>query len=194
MKNPLHAANNFHRARDNSAAAIKVHLRKRTLRALAALGVNRPAVLDCYHGDGVMARACYGGLDVMGIDKKTGTDNIKYSRESDLSRFNFFDLDAYGSPLVLLGIIATKCPLPSGFVLTDGSRLHVQMMHRLPAHVQPYVIGGASRSDGWYYAYPGIVKMCIGKIFASRADVVGYTQMTGRRKHTLYIGFVAVKK
>jgi len=139
-----------------------------------------------------MRQRCYEGLEYVGIDIRQGVDNLEYAQASTLEKYNFFDLDAYGSPLPLLEIIASKCKTPSYFVLTDGARLHVQTMHRLPFHIQPYVKGGDRRSDGWYRAYPGIVKMCVLEMFAKRdVSVRGYQQYTGLRKHVLYIGFVA---
>ena len=193
MKNPLHALNNFHRAHDNSATAIKVKLRREMLAALASTGA-AASVLDCFCGGGVMACACYAGLPYVGIDKKHGTDNLKYAADSTLSGFTFYDMDAYGSAMPLLEIVATKCDLPAAFVLTDGTRLHVQMMHRLPEFYHRFVKGGGRRSDGWNYAYPGIVKMTVRSLFAERGTVTNYRQYTARRKHNLYIGFTVEKK
>jgi hypothetical protein len=110
--------------KDNTLLSAKVEIRKRLLSRL-----DSPSVLDCYAGAGHIRIACYAGLPYVGIDQKGGPglvkmDNRKYLRSTDLSPFNFFDLDAYGNPWHQFMIVVSRrsrTRTPFAVVLTDGN-------------------------------------------------------------------------
>lgn len=121
------------RPKDNSDPALKIALRKKYLPLEAS-------VLDCFCGNGTMYHnvyegrtARYHGLD----DKKVHTlelctlmDNEAYVRRRDLSGFNVFDLDAYGSPwklFLLICRVLKKRDEPYVFFLTDGTILRAKL-------------------------------------------------------------------
>jgi len=109
---------------DNSALNYKAELRKRFLPKEAK-------VLDLFCGNGEMYRRAYKGRvkKYLGIDNEKihsdrlciKTNNIDYILENDISNFNVFDLDDYGSPWRVFYIILRK--LFEGikiFYITDG--------------------------------------------------------------------------
>ena len=110
---------------DNSNLSAKVALRKHFLRE-----VSRPAnVLECFAGaKRELYHACYEsdnttGLDIKASDKTIKIDNKKFIASADLSQYNFFDLDAYGSPYeLLLNIFHRRSKMVGEFVvvITDG--------------------------------------------------------------------------
>ena len=74
--------------------------------------VNAPAVLDLYCGNGTMFKEAYDGKvkNYFGIDKEkifdnnlcVLEDNRRWVAKNDISGYNFFDLDAYGCPWLLM--------------------------------------------------------------------------------------------
>jgi hypothetical protein len=115
------------------AARAKVELR---LRVLDAIGADRARVLDAYCGvDGKMYReawakaAAYVGCDKEWHPSDTRPrfvgDTLLVLRALDLSDFNVFDVDAYGSPWEAMVIIAARRAWDAGeqgaIVFTDGS-------------------------------------------------------------------------
>ena len=131
--------------RDNTDKGIKIDIR---LRILAGL-ITPPHVLECFAGEGKLYAACYKGMDCLGLDKKKITDgrnmlnidNLKFLRSADLSRFNVFDLDAYGSPWYQFLIILKRRGFASGehiaIFLTDGLQFKAAMGD-LPHGLKPY--------------------------------------------------------
>ena len=121
---------------DNSQGAIrtKIALRENVLERA------RPAhVLDCFAGlVGEMHKAVWHLADsYVGIDQVWSIqdtrlrfvgDNEVILRSIDLGRYNIFDLDAYGSPWVLMVILAERRSWKRGergaVVLTDGEVQH----------------------------------------------------------------------
>lgn len=110
---------------DNSNLTAKIALRNHFLDM-----VPRPAhVLECFAGSKrELYHVCYEseyatGLDLKTADKILKVDNKKFIASADLSQYNFFDLDAYGSPYeLLLNIFHRRSVLKGEFVviLTDG--------------------------------------------------------------------------
>ena len=113
---------------DNSMEKEKALLRKKYLPADAR-------VLDLFCGNGEMYNRAYKGniKYYHGIDKEKVHDfslcelqnNIIYIQHNDLSEFNTFDLDDYGSPWKQFYLILKK--LPAGeytFFITDGLVMH----------------------------------------------------------------------
>ena len=110
---------------DSSNLSAKVAMRNHFLRKMS-----RPAnVLECFAGaKRELYHACYESDNVTGLDLKTSDktikiDNKKFIASADLSQYNFFDLDAYGSPYeLLLNIFNRRSKIIGEFVviLTDG--------------------------------------------------------------------------
>jgi hypothetical protein len=120
------------------AAGAKIDLRRRVRDALG--GPAQVHVLDCFAGEGVLARACW--LDCatyVGCDEKWYrdrrlcyvVDNRRLLRCIDLARFNLFDLDSYGSPWEQAIIITARRQLKPGerigIVLTEGTGFKMRL-------------------------------------------------------------------
>jgi hypothetical protein len=116
---------------DNSALEVKINIRKMILSE-----IEHPTILDCFAGEGIMWQACYQGLEYFSIDKRglsssLKMDSSKFLRSSKLERYNFFDLDAWGSPWYHFWIIMNKRKFKEdekiGIVLTDGLDFTMKM-------------------------------------------------------------------
>lgn len=118
---------------DNGRGAIgaKMQLRRNALEA-----VEHPSVFDAFCGDGHMWQAVWSEAEsYLGCDEKQLSlaekhrrlvcDNKLALRSLDLSQFNIFDFDAYGSPWEQMVILAARriwAPSERGaVVLTDGT-------------------------------------------------------------------------
>lgn len=131
--------------KDNTDGGAKIEIRKTILAQIP-----EPSVLDCFAGEGKVWRACYQGLPYVGLDKKASSDdrkvlnidNIKYLRSADLSRFNVFDLDAYGTPWQQFLIVLNRRSFTAGesvaIFLTDGLSI-LARMGELPHGMKKYV-------------------------------------------------------
>ena len=121
----------------DAGRAAKVALRRTVLEAI---GPTAAVVLDCFAGRGAMYRAVWcDAARYVGCDTKWTQDerlayvcdNRRLLRHIDLSPFNVFDLDAYGSPWEQVTIIAARRPLRAGerigFVMTDGSVMRARL-------------------------------------------------------------------
>jgi len=134
---------------DNSMEKEKAELRIRNLPKNAR-------VLDLFCGEGEMYRRAYQGKvdKYHGIDKEkihnhqicTLISNTVFIANNDISGYNVFDLDDYGTPWKLLYLILKK--LPPGEItifVTDGLVLHqkvdgqvtkfVSATERIPLHM-----------------------------------------------------------
>lgn len=116
---------------------------KVSLRAwvLENIGKEKASVFDAFAGSGVMFRSVWAeAASYCGCDEKFFrdrrpafvADNLRVLRVINLSRFNIFDLDAYGSPWSQAWIIATRRGILKqgekiGFVTTDGGRMKSKM-------------------------------------------------------------------
>lgn len=110
----------------NSKTAAKLELRRRLLQR-----IDKPKVLECYSGPGTMRAHVYQGAEITGIDVDLRSvadyigDCTKILRAIDLSAFNVFDADAFGSPWEAIWIIAQRRPVGPGETIivvgTDGS-------------------------------------------------------------------------
>lgn len=109
---------------DNSNIEAKVALREYFLSK-----IKNPVVLECFAGENrILYHACYRDLECTSLDKKTipgvlSIDNKKFIASRDISGYNFFDLDAYGSPYeLMLNIFKKKSLRKDKFVviITDG--------------------------------------------------------------------------
>ncbi len=89
------------------------------------------SILECFAGEQRrLYRACYTRDNVTSLDLKQAdgalkVDNRKFIASHDLTPFNFFDLDAYGSPYeILLNIFHRKAGAqdtqPFVVICTDG--------------------------------------------------------------------------
>lgn len=115
-------------ATDNTNPGAKIALRNHFLSLMP-----QPHILECFAGeDRILFNACYKGMDVTALDTKQvkgalKIDNRKFIASQDLSKYNFFDLDAYGSPYELLLNIFNKKQHGELFIIiiTDGLSLEL---------------------------------------------------------------------
>lgn len=119
---------------DNHAAALPLKI---ALREEALADVPQPHVLDLFAGKGAMWAAVWNRAETyLGCDHEWSQvlahpGPVHHAaaqtvlRGIDLSRFNVFDLDAYGSPWVEVAVLAARRRLLPGevvsLVLTDGA-------------------------------------------------------------------------
>jgi hypothetical protein len=112
-------------------------------------------VLDAFCGNGEMYNRAYKGRVKLyhGIDReKIHTpdiceigDNINYILRKDISQFNVFDLDDYGTPWKQLYLIVKK--IPAGqytFFVTDGLVMH----QKVDGQVTKFVSGTEQVPEG----------------------------------------------
>lgn len=115
------------------AFAAKVDIRRRVL---AAIGADQARIFDAFAGTGQMHSAVwkdaasYTGCDLKYVPMRGdqrlmfAADNRRVLRSLDLSAFNLFDLDAYGSPWEQALIVATRRRVSAGerigFAITEG--------------------------------------------------------------------------
>jgi|OpeIllAssembly_1097287.scaffolds.fasta_scaffold87307_1 hypothetical protein len=104
---------------DPEITAGKIALR---VEAVERLGEPRPIrVMDAYHGHGFLWGEARKALPDWEISlyrtdkdqKKAGTlkvDNVRLLKSLDLSKFDLFDLDAYGWPAAQIKTVARKAP------------------------------------------------------------------------------------
>jgi hypothetical protein len=122
-------------ANSHIALAAKVTIRENVMAA-----IDRPAVFDAFAGEGVLYRAVWHRAEAyIGCDLKWFrddrlmfvADNHRVMRAIDLSAFNVFDFDAWGSPWDHVLILAARRPVAAGerlgLVLTEGSALKLKM-------------------------------------------------------------------
>lgn len=120
-----------------AAAKAKAELRENVLNEI---GEESCYVIDAFAGDGAMYRriwhraAGYVGCDLVFYrDERTAfvCDNRRVLRAIDLTPFNVFDLDAYGSPWEQALIVADRRKVAPGekigVLLTEGSSLNLKM-------------------------------------------------------------------
>jgi len=117
--------------KDNSNELAKTELREHYLRS-----VKNPKVLECFAGENrKLYHACYEGTvdSITSLDLKQTTgviriDNKKFIASTDIEKYNFFDLDAYGDPYeLLLNIMKRKQNEPYVVIITDG--LHKTLIY-----------------------------------------------------------------
>jgi len=130
---------------DNSDRGEKIVIRKRLLESLT-----EPHVLECFAGSGKIHAECYKDVPYLGLDLKPindgrnllAVDNRKFLRMTDLSTWNLFDLDAYGSPWHQFLIVLKRRIVQPGetiaFALTDGLAFKMRMSD-LPHGMKPYI-------------------------------------------------------
>jgi hypothetical protein len=113
---------------DSSMENEKAQLRIRNL-------PEKSQVLDLFCGNGEMYRRAYEGRSIKyhGVDKEkihnpeicTLTDNMKYIKNNDISDFNVFDFDDYGTPWKLIYLTMRKLkPGEITMFVTDGLVMH----------------------------------------------------------------------
>ncbi|HAK89904.1 MAG TPA: hypothetical protein DCP24_12760 [Nitrospiraceae bacterium] len=131
--------------RDNTDGGAKIDMRK-----LILSNITTPSVLDCFAGEGKIWTQCYKDMPYVGLDRKAisdgrtvlNIDNIKYLRSADLTRFNVFDLDAYGSPWHQFMIVLKRRKLKAdervAIFLTDGLSI-LTRLGNLPTGMKKYV-------------------------------------------------------
>jgi hypothetical protein len=120
---------------NSRALAAKIDIRRRVMAA-----VGKPArVFDAFAGEGQMYSGIWKDADTyVGCDVKYvpdgrlmfAADNKRVLRAIELSAFNIFDLDAYGSPFEQAIIIADRRRVAAGellgLVMTEGSGISLK--------------------------------------------------------------------
>jgi hypothetical protein len=124
------------RQQEHSAESypVKVELRQRVVKTITPL-----RVLDAFAGHGSLYRDVwhqaerYLGIDARYLDETPPIikgDNRQLLRKLDLSLFNVFDFDAYGSPWEQLAILAKRRHWRKGergaVILTDGISIQLR--------------------------------------------------------------------
>lgn len=112
---------------------------KREIRMRALESISSPAVLEVFCGAGEMYESVWENANTyLGIDKvkffdKRNTicgDAVKAVSTIDLSGYNVFDIDAYGSPYEVLDIVTRRMDKALGeyyFVITDGVSMDLRL-------------------------------------------------------------------
>lgn len=117
-------------SQDNSHLGLKVSIRQKAIQSIP-----RPAVLDLFCGKSgnMYQHVWYQADKYLGIDKnphrKASTmqmDNKRAINMLDLSEYNIYDLDAYGSAYHLLRpIISATHDGPYAIIMTDGALCNI---------------------------------------------------------------------
>lgn len=113
----------------NSHGHAKAELRRRLVAWLG--GPQSARVFETHAGPGVMHHQAFAGVaDWLGVDQDPRSpdsihaDNRLVLRAVDLQRFNFFDVDAFGSPWEQVWIVSRRRKVGKGefvaLALTDG--------------------------------------------------------------------------
>lgn len=186
---------------DNNPQAerAKVTIRRNVMTALG-----EPArVFDAFAGEGGMYRqvwreaAHYVGCDMRFVrDERLAfvADNRRVLRAIDLTAFNVFDFDAYGSPWEQLYIVAARRPLRGGetvgVVITDGQGLQMKMGSVSTAF--SLLAGVAPKMPGMNQAQDEVMSRAIGRLATMmRATVAQRWQAIGRKGTSMYyVGLV----
>lgn len=116
---------------DNSNPAAKIALRNHFLARCPP-----KKILECYAGEHrEMYHTCYTGQDVTALDLKKGEniktiDNRQYVR-THADEYDYFDMDAYGSPYELLVTLFAhrRSKDPFTVIVTDGTKLQLNYQH-----------------------------------------------------------------
>jgi hypothetical protein len=125
---------------DNHPAALKAKVQIRQ-NVLAAIGAETASVFDAFAGEGVMyQRVWHQAASCVGCDETKFCqderlayvgDNRRVMRGLDLTRFNIFDFDAYGSPWDQVYLMIKRRPVAPGerigMVLTEGQGMKMDM-------------------------------------------------------------------
>ncbi len=181
------------------SAADKIALRRHVLAAVPSA-----RVLDAFAGSGRMWRAVWKGADhYVGCDLKWYRDSARLAyvgdnrrmlRAIDLTAFNIFDLDAYGSPWDRALIVADRRTVASGeligVVLTDGSLMKLKLGKAPNALAELAGIGDGAR--GIARQYHQIIDRAVSALCERmRCDLVQRWQAKGKTQAgVLYIGLV----
>lgn len=120
------------RGQHSSHYTEKIEMRRLVLDALG--GVGNARILETHSGPGIMRRLAYAGAqEILSIDEDPASPDAVHadsrlvlrSHTLDLHRFNFFDVDPYGTPFEWLWMIAKLRPLAVGerigVMITCGS-------------------------------------------------------------------------
>jgi hypothetical protein len=187
---------------DNTDRGEKIAIRRRLLGAIGS-----PSVLECFAGEGKIWQELYRDLPYLGLDLKAISDerplvrmdNRQYLRSADLSPFNFFDLDAYGSPWHQFLIVLHRRLIQPGekiaVALTDGLDFKMRMSG-LPDGMRSFL----NLPKGMNVPCLNLHHEFIAKLIIRKACVrYGLTvdqAFAGNnpRKNMLYIGLIISKK
>lgn len=181
------------------SAGDKVAIRRRVLKSVPCA-----KVFDAFAGSGRMWRSVWrNAQSYVGCDLKWYKDRVRLAyvgdnrrvlRSVDLSEFNIFDLDAYGSPWEQATIIAARRMVKSGelvgLVLTEGSLMKLKLGKAPVALALLAGIGDGAR--GLARQYEQIMDRAISALCARmRCDLVARYQAEGKTQSGVhYIGLI----
>lgn len=119
---------------NNAKTLAKQKIRRKILESIGDVDVVEVycGAGDMYHAVWFNARS-YLGIDINKYFDKRRTicgDAVKTVSTIDLSEFNVFDIDAYGSPYDVLKIIIERIPKNKqkyGFIITDGISMDLRL-------------------------------------------------------------------
>lgn len=169
---------------ENSAPTKKAEIRREICKLMQK---KNPAILDVFCADGEMWRLAYNstenyiGLDLNQYDDPRSTfvcDNVRYLRnDTNLSRFDLFDIDAFGSPAQSFATICERLgPIEEekAFVLTDGCGF-ASKMNSLPGGMLRYLglekmAGTAFQKDNRAQLLQALVLKCAARCSATIAN------------------------
>ena len=125
----------------NASPATKIELRRRLIEALGGPASCR--VLETHSGPGIMRRGAYSGArEWIGIDTDIEApgavhyDSTLVLRAIDLSAFNLFDVDAFGSPWHHVWLVSQRRRLVAGerlgLAMTNGAASQTVARHMRP--------------------------------------------------------------
>lgn len=159
---------------DNSNPAAKIALRKHFLGAVPS-----PRVLECFAGvERQMYHAVYEGYDTTSLDLKGGPGVVKIDNRQYLRRhadeYNYFDLDAYGSPFqgLITLVHYRQSEEPFVVVMTDGQKLKMNYKH------------GSSITAAGANLPPDLIIPCL-PLF--QEEIIGYILRAIARRYALEI-------
>ena len=115
---------------DNTNTPAKIALRKVFLKY-----IDNPKILECFAGVERKMKVAYEGYETTALDLKKSPGVKRIDNKIFVSKhaddFNYFDMDAYGSPYELMITLFAKRTISDTFVviITDGMKLNLNYQH-----------------------------------------------------------------
>jgi hypothetical protein len=186
----------------HSAMSAKVEIRRRLIDRMR--GEKATSVFDAFAGRGEFHRAVwreadsYTGCDLRYFpDERRAfvADNLRVMRAIDLSAFNIFDLDAYGSPWHQAFIIASRRKVKPGeliaLAITEGNGFNYK--NNVVPHAVTALIGlRHGRAVGLHHRRDEVIAAILAALARKMdAEIVQRWQAQGRSgSWVMYLGVV----
>jgi hypothetical protein len=191
-----------HKLDENSSYDAKIKVRKFVVDSLKN---KDPMILDCFAAKGKMWELAYDKTpNYLGIDMKLYlddrkmicADNLSYLKSADLDQFDIFDLDAYGSPMNAIAIIAkrfqwrTKTEI--GIVFTDGTGFNAKMSGTSKKYAAWLGLQSIPKIKSHLDYRDDLIKMAIIKCAEIAGAKTKYTKafLKNKGSYMRYVGFV----